>query len=87
MVYHSVFLIYPPRDVIAAIIDTIRRAGETATDEAPLAWLSYESEALFGGDRSSPRMRARLETWPGGQVETYAESDGHVTYVDAYSSA
>lgn len=87
VIYHSVFLIYPPRDVIAAIIDTIRRAGETATDEAPLAWLSYESEALFGGDRSSPRMRARLETWPGGQVETYAESDGHVTYVDAYSSA
>lgn len=84
VVFHSVFLIYPPRDVIAEIMQTIRSAGDRATDGAPLAWLSYESEALFGGDRSSPRMRARLETWPDGQVETYAESDGHVTYVDAY---
>ncbi|NQY96647.1 MAG: DUF2332 domain-containing protein [Henriciella sp.] len=84
VIYHSVFLIYPPREVIAAIMDTIRAAGETATEAAPLAWLSYESEALFGGDRASPKMRARLETWPGGHVETYAESDGHVTYVDAY---
>lgn len=84
VVYHSVFLIYPPREVIAAIMDTIRAAGETATQQAPLAWLSYESEALFGGDRQSPKMRARLETWPGGEIETYAESDGHVTYVEDY---
>lgn len=84
VVFHSVFLIYPPRDVIADIMQTIRSTGAGASDAAPLAWLSYESEALFGGDRSSPKMRARLETWPDGQVETYAESDGHVTYVDAY---
>jgi hypothetical protein len=84
VIYHSVFLIYPPREVIAAIMDTIRMAGDGATEQAPLAWLSYESEALFGGDRQSPKMRARLETWPGGAVETYAESDGHVTSVEAY---
>lgn len=84
VIYHSVFLIYPPREVIAQIMDIIRSAGAEATEEAPLAWLSYESEALFGGDRASPKMRARLETWPGGHVETYAESDGHVTYVDPY---
>jgi hypothetical protein len=84
VIYHSVFLIYPPREVIVTVMDAIREAGETATAEAPLAWLSYESEALFGGDRTSPRMRARLESWPGGAVETYAESDGHVTCVDAY---
>lgn len=84
VIYHSIFLIYPPREIIAEIMQTIRDAGATATFEAPLAWLSYESEALFGGDRASPRMRARLETWPGGEVETYAESDGHVTYVDPY---
>lgn len=84
VVYHSVFLIYPPRDVIAEIMHTIRSAGAEATPEAPLAWLSYESEALFGGDKSSPKMRARLEMWPGDSVETYAESDGHVTYVDPY---
>ena len=85
VIYHSVFLIYPPRDVIAAIMRTIENAGARATEDAPLAWLCYESEALFGGDRASPRMRARLQTWPGGAVETYAESDGHVTYVDPYA--
>lgn len=84
VIYHSVFLIYPPREIIGEIMRTIRTAGAQATSQAPLAWLSYESEALFGGDRASPRMRARLETWPGDEVETYAESDGHVTYVDAY---
>ena len=84
VVYHSVFLIYPPRGVIAEIMDTIRSAGAAATPEAPLAWLSYESESLFGGDKASPKMRARLEMWPGNAVETYAESDGHVTYVDPY---
>lgn len=82
VVYHSTFLIYPPREVIAQIMTTIREAGATATPEAPLAWLSYESEALFGGDRNSPKMHARLETWPDQRVETYAASDGHVTYVD-----
>ncbi|MEO1362114.1 MAG: DUF2332 domain-containing protein, partial [Pseudomonadota bacterium] len=71
-------------EVIAQIMQIIRVAGADATAAAPLAWLSYESEALFGGDRTSPKMRARLETWPGGAVETYAESDGHVTYVDPY---
>nr|WP_233343282.1 DUF2332 domain-containing protein [Hyphomonas sp. Mor2] len=87
VVFHSVFLIYPPRDVIASIMETICKAGASATPEAPLAWLSYESEALFGGDRNSPRMRARLETWPGDAVDVYAESDGHVTYVDPYSGS
>ena len=82
VIYHSTFLIYPPREVIADIMATIRQAGAAATSEAPLAWLSYESEALFGGDRTSPKMHARLETWPGGAVDTYAISDGHVTYVD-----
>lgn len=82
VVFHSTFLIYPPRDVIAQIMSTIRQAGASATPDAPLAWLSYESEALFGGDRTSPKMHARLETWPGGTVDTYAVSDGHVTFVD-----
>ncbi len=84
VVYHSVFLIYPPREVIAEIMQTIRAAGAAATPEAPVAWLSYESEALFGGSRDTPKMRARLEMWPGDRVETYAESDGHVTFVDPY---
>ncbi|GAB5455628.1 MAG: DUF2332 family protein [Henriciella sp.] len=84
VIYHSIFLVYPPRDVIAEIMQTIRSAGAAATSDAPLAWLSYEPEALFGGDPNSGKMQARLETWPDGDVEIFGQSDGHVTYVDPY---
>lgn len=83
VVFHSVFLIYPPREKIAAILDLIAAAGSEATPERPLAWLCYESEALFGGDKASPAMYARLQIWPGGTVRWIARSDGHVTRVDA----
>ncbi len=82
VVYHSVFLIYPPRDQIARIMGAIETAGEAASSSAPLAWLCYESEALFGGDRTSPKMHARLQTWPGGEARVFAKSDGHVTRVE-----
>ncbi|MEO1101562.1 MAG: DUF2332 domain-containing protein [Pseudomonadota bacterium] len=82
VIYHSVFLIYPPRDQIARIMEMIETAGAAATESAPLAWLCYESEALFGGDRTSPQMLARLQTWPGGDARVYARSDGHVTKVE-----
>ncbi|MEO1554137.1 MAG: DUF2332 domain-containing protein [Pseudomonadota bacterium] len=84
VIFHSVFLIYPSRDVIGQIMTMIEAAGRAATPQAPIAWLCYESEALFGGDTDSPKMRARLQTWPDGVVDTYAESDGHVTYVEPY---
>ena len=83
VVYHSVFLIYPPRSEIAAIMSALQAAGAEATEEAPLAWLCYESEALFGGRRDTPKMQARLQIWPDGEAHTYAESDGHVTQVKA----
>lgn len=82
VVYHSVFLIYPPRDQIARIMGMIETAGAAATESEPLAWLCYESESLFGGDRTSPKMLARLQTWPGGEARIYAKSDGHVTRVE-----
>lgn len=82
VIYHSVFLIYPPRDQIAQIMAMIAKAGAEATQDAPIAWLCYESEALFEGDRDSPKMLARLQIWPEGTSQVYASSDGHVTYVD-----
>ncbi|WP_233356044.1 DUF2332 domain-containing protein [Henriciella aquimarina] len=81
VVFHSVFLIYPPREVIASIMSMVAEAGATATPEAPLAWLCFESEALFGGNRSSPSMETRLQTWPSGQVKTLNRSDGHATRI------
>ena len=82
VVYHSVFLVYPPKEDIARIMRLIEEAGAAATADAPLAWLCFEPESLFGGDRTSPRMQTRLQSWPDGSARTLNESDGHVTYID-----
>jgi len=84
VIFHSVFLIYPPADQIAAIKRLIIEAGEQAIAEAPLAWLCFESEGLFGGRKDTQKMQARLQTWPGGDVRTYAEADGHVRQVHMF---
>ena len=81
VIYHSVFLIYPPRDKIQRIMKLIQMAGEAATPNNPIAWLCYESEALFGGDRGTPKMQTRLQVWPDGAAKIMATSDGHVTEI------
>lgn len=81
VVYHSVFLMYPSNEDVENIINLIEQTGQTATREAPLAWLCFEPESLFGGDRSSPRMQTRLQTWPSGETMVLAESDGHATEI------
>lgn len=83
VVFHSVFLIYPPREVIGQIMSTIAAHGERDTPDAPLAWLSYESEALFGGNTDTPMMETRLQVWPGAEARTLNRSNGHVTQVIA----
>ncbi|MCF6329415.1 MAG: DUF2332 domain-containing protein, partial [Henriciella sp.] len=65
VVYHSVFLTYPPKAQIKRIMNLIAKHGAGATSQAPLAWLCYESEGLFGGDLSSPQMQTRVQVWPG----------------------
>ena len=84
IVFHSVYLIYPPRDEIERTMQLITGAGQQATERNPLAWVCYESEALFGGDRSSPKMLARLQYWPGGDARFLNTSDGHVTRIEAH---
>ena len=81
IIYHSVFLIYPPREVIGAIMAAIAEAGERATPSRPLAWLCFESEALFGGAKQSPSMLTRLQVWPEGEARVLNRSDGHATQI------
>ena len=83
IVYHSIFLQYPPREARAAIIDAIQRAGTEASASAPLAWVRLEPEALTDGVRDSVRMVVDLTTWPGGQRRILAYTDGHVRAVAA----
>ncbi len=85
LVYHSVFLQYPPRDAREAIVAAIERAGMRATRDAPLAWVRLEPEALTDGVRDSVRMVVDLTTWPGGERRVLAYADGHVRGVYAAS--
>lgn len=79
VVYHSVFLQYPPRETRRAIERAIERAGESG--RAPLAWLRMEPEAVFGGPRDSSRFFVDVVTWPGGAHRVLAETDGHARFV------
>lgn len=83
IVYHSIFLQYPPRDARAAIVAAIHQAGGAASSEAPLAWVRVEPEALTDGVRDSLRMVIDLTTWPGGERRILGYTDGHVRAVAA----
>lgn len=83
VVYHSVFLQYPPAETRAAIVAAIERAGAAATADAPLAWVRLEPEALTDAVRDSPRMVIDLTTWPGGVRRVLGYTDGHVRGVYA----
>jgi hypothetical protein len=83
IVYHSVFLQYPPREARTAIIDAITSAGERATEQAPLAWVRLEPEALTDDIRDSPRMVIDIITWPGARRRIVGYTDGHVRAVYA----
>ena len=84
VVFHSVFLHYPPTAVRERIIGAISAAGQAATHAAPLAWLCMEAGTLFTRDNPAlGQFLVRLQTWPGGDVTSICRTDGHVTHVTA----
>lgn len=83
IVYHSIFLQYPPRQAREAIVDAITSAGERATARAPLAWVRVEPEALTDGVENSPRMVIDITTWPGATRRILGYTDGHVRAIYA----
>jgi len=83
IVYHSIFLQYPPREARAAIVDAIQSAGAEATALAPIAWVRLEPEALTDGVRDSLRMVIDITTWPSGERRVLGYTDGHVRTVAA----
>lgn len=83
IVYHSVFLQYPPREAREAIVNAIADAGARATSSAPLAWVRLEPEALTDGVENSPRMVIDVTTWPGAKRHIIGYTDGHVRAVYA----
>jgi hypothetical protein len=85
VVYHSVFLQYPPASTLDRIVRLIEAAGAQASAERPLAWLCLEPRDLFndpGLANVNPNlMVTRLKTWPDGAVQNILTTDGHVTRV------
>lgn len=80
LICHSVFFQYPPQETRDAITGLIEAAGERATETAPIAWLRFEPEALWGVKGTS-KMRLDYRCWPGNHHVKLARSDGHVRLV------
>jgi len=83
IVYHSVFLQYPPREAREAIARAIAAAGAKATASAPLAWVRLEPEMVTDGVENGFRFVIDLTTWPGGQRRILGYTDGHVRAIEA----
>lgn len=83
LVFHSVFLQYPPRATRKAIEDALVETGANAKETAPLVWVRMEPEALTDGVRDSARMVIDLTTWPGGARRIVGYTDGHVRAIQA----
>ncbi len=83
IVYHSVFLQYPPEEVRQDIVRTIYDAGAAATSKAPLAWVRVEPEALVDGVADSKRFTIDLTVWPGGVRRIVGHTDGHGRVIHA----
>jgi hypothetical protein len=87
IVYHSVFLQYPPREVREAIVGAIKSAGAAATAQAPLAWVRLEPEAVTDSVENGLRFVVDLHTWPNETRRILAYTDGHVRAVYAQDEA
>jgi len=87
VIYHSVFLQYPPAEVRRALLDMTVSAGAAATPARPLAWLCFEPGVFFQGPDQvgiNPNdFITYLRVWPGGAESRLLRSDGHVTQVVA----
>jgi len=79
VIYHSVFLQYPPRDVREAILDAIAAAGARTSPGRRLAWLSFEPESVVTGVASAQRYVLHAAMWDEGRRSdvTLAEVDPH----------
>jgi hypothetical protein len=79
VIYHSVFLQYPPQDVREAILDTIAAAGARTSPGRRLAWLSFEPESVVAGPHGSARYVLHAAMWDEGRRSdvTLAEVDPH----------
>ena len=72
VLFHSVFWQYLPAETQAGLKAEIERIGDTATPDAPFAWLAMEPTP---GDMIVMQIRLRL--WPGGEERILAQTHPH----------
>ena len=73
VVMHTIALQYFPPEVQARVRDRIEAAGARSTEDAPVAWLTYEAEG--SGFERWPVLR--LRAWPGGEDVALARGHPH----------
>jgi hypothetical protein len=78
VVWHSVVRQYVDPVRWRRVGELLRRAGDFATVDAPLAHLAFEPDLTEDG---SYTFVLRLTLWPGGRTETLATAGGHGTPV------
>lgn len=76
IVAHTIVWQYFSKETAARAKAALTQAGERATAEAPLAWLSLEQ---YAGD-VPPELRLTL--WPGGERQTLARAHPHGAWVE-----
>jgi hypothetical protein len=77
VVFHSVFLQYPPPDVCASIAASIAKAGAKATNVCPLVWLRFENEPTLMGKGDVRSFMLDCIVYPGGERHVLATADPH----------
>jgi hypothetical protein len=76
IVYHSIVLQYVAPESRTRIGSAMARAGASATEERPLAWLSYEFASV------APAAELRLTLWPGGETRLLGHVHPHGAVID-----
>lgn len=76
VIYHSIFLQYPPVEARQAMIAAIEAAGARATAERRLAWICFEPEAILGGPEDSNRIVIQARVWSGDGAQTLELGEG-----------
>jgi len=75
---HSVVWQYLPETVAERIRAAMRAAGDRATPERPLGWVTMEP------DRALAQQVVRVRTWPGdGEAQIVATAHAHAAWIDA----
>ena len=79
--YHSVFAPYLSIDEAASLEKMMDAAAQTATEEAPLAWLKFEPEVING----EFDFFLDLQIWPGGESRRLLRAHPHGLWVEPLS--